>query len=244
MVKIDKHQYTKEEWHKIRDQRRLEKAIKRGEKPNPTKYNQYPTVSRATHQAFVLGNGTSRSDIPPDTLIPYGKIYGCNALYRHFVPDYLVAVDVKMVLEINKAKFQHKHQVYTNPNKAYHSMKELNFFNPSKGWSSGPTALWLASQHGYERIYILGFDYKGLNEGKKFNNIYADTPNYKKSLDGATFYGNWLRQTKQVIKENPNINYIRVKLAENYEPDELNTFTNYSSITIEDLKKQLNLPKN
>ena len=33
---------------------------------------------------------------------------------------------------------------------------KLNFFPPSKGWSSGPTALWLASQHGSKQILILG----------------------------------------------------------------------------------------
>ena len=241
MAKIDKHQYTKEEWHRIRDERRREKAIKRGLKPPLIKNDPHADVPRNKHQAFVLGNGTSRLEISSDELIPHGKIYGCNALYRSFVPDYLVAVDVKMILEINKAKYQHKHPVWTNPNKAYHSMKELNFFQPSKGWSSGPTALWFASQHGYERIYILGFDYKGLSDGKKFNNIYADTPNYKNSLDGATFYGNWLRQTKQVIKENPNINYIRVKLADNYEPEELNIFENYRAITVNQFKKQHNL---
>ena len=241
MVKIDKHQYTKEEWHRIRDARRREKAIKRGLKPPPVKNDPHANTKRSKHQAFVLGNGTSRADIIPDELIVHGKIYGCNALYRTFVPDYLVAVDVKMVLEINKAKFQHKHTVWTNPNKAFQSMKGLNFFQPSKGWSSGPTALWFASQHGYEKVYILGFDYKGLNEGSKFNNIYADTPNYKKSLDGATFYGNWLRQTKQVIKENPNIQYIRVKLADNYEPEELNIFLNYKTITVDQFKTQLNL---
>ena len=127
MVKIDKHQYTKEEWHRIRDARRREKAIKRGLKPPPEKNDPHANTKRSKHQAFVLGNGTSRADIIPDELIVHGKIYGCNALYRTFVPDYLVAVDVKMVLEINKAKFQHKHTVWTNPNKAFQSMKGLNF---------------------------------------------------------------------------------------------------------------------
>jgi len=203
--------------------------------------NQNATVECSEVKGYVLGNGPSRAYLDLNELQKDGIIYGCNALYRTFVPDYLVAVDVKMVLEINKAKFQHKHTVWTNPNKAFQSMKGLNFFAPSKGWSSGPTALWFASQHGYEKIYILGFDYKGLNDGSKFNNIYADTPNYKKSLDGATFYGNWLRQTKQVIKENPNIQYIRVKLADNFEPEELNIFLNYKTITVDQFKTQLNL---
>ena len=83
-----------------------------------------------------------------------------------------------------------------------------NFFNPSKGWSSGPTALWLASQHNHETIYILGFDYDGVDG--KFNNVYADTENYKKSHDHATYYGNWLRQTETVIKNNRETKYFRI----------------------------------
>ena len=78
-----------------------------------------------------------------------------------FDPDYLIAVDTKMILEINKAGYQHKHTVWTNPNRSF-NMNGFNFFQPSKGWSSGPTALWLASTHVTKHIYILGFDYQGL----------------------------------------------------------------------------------
>ena len=120
-------------------------------------------------------------------------------------------------------------------------MKNLNFFSPSKGWSSGPTALWLSAQHGYDTIYILGFDYKGLNDGKTLNNLFADTANYKKSTDGATFFGNWMRQTRSVIKENPKINFVRVIHPDNYDPEELNTFDNYTTIFIETFKKIYNL---
>ena len=54
--------------------------------------------------AFVIGNGESRKDIDLYPLKNYGKLYACNAVYRHFQPDYLVAVDVKMILEINQHK--------------------------------------------------------------------------------------------------------------------------------------------
>ena len=183
----------------------------------------------------MLGNGTSRKSIDLKQLNEHGTVYGCNALYREFDPDYLVAVDTKMILEINKAGYQHSHSVWTNPNRAYHQMNGFNFFNPSKGWSSGPTALWLASQHGYEKIYILGFDYRGTKE--KFNNVYADTPNYKKSQDGATFFGNWLRQTVSVIKEHKNIQYVRVIASDNYCPEELNKMSNLTTITVDDFMK-------
>lgn len=241
MAKIDKSQYSKSEWKIIKEQRRREKEEIRYNKDS----NKIETIQSSTknietnntNTAFVLGNGTSRSPIHPEDLRSYGNIYGCNALYRTFNPDYLVAVDTKMILEINKSGYQKKHEVWTNPNKAYQRMQGFNFFQPSKGWSSGPTALWLASQHGYETIYILGFDYRGLQDGKRLNNIYADTANYKKSTDGATFFGNWLRQTKSVIQEHSKIHYVRVIAPDNYQPDELNKFDNFSTITVENFQR-------
>ena len=72
--------------------------------------------------AFVLGNGTSRKSIDLNQLKEHGTVYGCNALYREFNPDYLVAVDAKMVIEINNNKYQHNHEVWTNPNRTYHQL--------------------------------------------------------------------------------------------------------------------------
>ena len=235
MAKIDKSQFTKKEWHKIREERRQEKRLK-------TLSQSIDPINKSSNNiAFVLGNGTSRKSIDLEKIKNIAKVYACNAVYRTFQPDYLVAVDVKMVLEINKAGYQHKNTVWTNPNKSYHRIKNLNFFNPSKGWSSGPTALWLAAEHGYETVYILGFDYKGLSEGRLLNNLYADTANYKKSTDGATFFGNWMRQTIAVIKQNPEIKFVRVIASDNYDPDELNTFDNYSTMFIDDFAKIFNI---
>ena len=50
--------------------------------------------------AFVIGNGQSRSHFNLNTLRGKGTIYGCNALYRDFMPDVLVATDDKMREEI------------------------------------------------------------------------------------------------------------------------------------------------
>jgi len=235
MTKIDKSLYSKEEWHKIRQERRNEKRLK-----NLSKTNNIENLS-SNDIAFVIGNGVSRLPIDLEKLKSIGKVYACNAVYRTFQPDFLVAVDVKMILEINKAGFQHKNQVWTNPNKSYERIKNLNFFSPSKGWSSGPTALWLATQHQYKKIYILGFDFRGSKEGRMFNNIYADTANYKKSTDGATFFGNWMRQTTSVIKQNTNIEYKRVIAPDNYCPEELNKFNNLENIFIEDFQQMFNL---
>lgn len=252
MSKIEKEKYTKRQFQLIRDQRRKEKEAERAKKEAEEErliYEENKKVleeQKAYYQekqksgvAFVLGNGVSRKPVPLDKLKQHGKVYGCNALYRHFEPDYLVAVDTKMIIEINKTGWQKKHEVWTNPNKAYMRFKNFNYFNPSKGWSSGPTALWLASEHKYEIIYILGFDYRGLAEGTKFNNVYADTHNYKKSTDTATFFGNWMRQTQSVIQSNINIKYVRVVSDTCYIPKDFAKYSNLKHINIREFMKIL-----
>jgi hypothetical protein len=189
--------------------------------------------------AFVLGNGTSRKSINLENLKSKGTVYGCNAIYREFEPDYLIAVDTKMILEINKAGFQHNHQVWTNKNKAYAQFTGFNYFNPSKGWSSGPTALNLASDHNNNELYILGFDYVGLDD--KVNNIYSGTPNYKKVSDRATFHGNWLKQTLIVCQKNTNKRYIRVLGDNPFIPKEFSVLNNLSHITVEEFKKTFDM---
>ena len=193
-----------------------------------------------TTSAFVLGNGTSRKSIDLNQLKEYGTTYGCNALYREFEPDFLIAVDTKMILEINKSGYQHSHSVWTNPNRAYHQMNGFDFFNPSKGWSSGPTALWLASTHNMQDIYILGFDYTGIDN--KINNVYSDTPNYKKSHDRATYHGNWLTQTCITCQKFSQKRYIRVVQQEDpFIPNEFSKIDNLSHITVEEFKKSFNI---
>ena len=175
--------------------------------------------NQRSNVAFVLGNGKSRLNVDPKNFQEQGVVYGCNALYREFAPDYLVAVDVKMVNEIIASGYHRTHQVWTNSNKGVSSKTNINFFNPHKGWSSGPTALWFASTHAHQTIYILGFDYQGV--GGKFNNVYADTFNYKKSTDAPTFHGNWLSQTEKVIKEFRQIKFVRVIEDGAFVPDQL-----------------------
>jgi hypothetical protein len=193
--------------------------------------------------AFVLGNGVSRSSIPPNLLSKYGKIYGCNALYREYRPDYLIAVDTKMIKEITEAGYHRNNEVWTNPNRYTREIQGLNLFNPNLGWSSGPSALNLASQHRYHTIYILGFDYEGIGKKSELvNNIYAGTHNYKKLNERATYFGNWTRQTSTCIKKNSKVKYIRVvESANSFVPDVLIGLPNLTHVTLESFKKKFGI---
>ena len=53
-----------------------------------------------TDKVFCIGNGESRNAFDLNKLKPHGKIYGCNALYRDFKPDYLVSGDAGVIKEI------------------------------------------------------------------------------------------------------------------------------------------------
>jgi hypothetical protein len=169
--------------------------------------------------AFVLGNGVSRLSANLFSLRDIGTIYGCNALYREFEPDHLIAVDVKMINEIIDSDYHKTHSVWTNKNRGVKTFEGVNVLHPHKGWSSGPSALWLATTHHFEEIYILGFDYQGLNG--KVNNVYAGTQNYKKAEQPATFFGNWSSQTEKVIKDNPNTLFYRVQGDTKFVPPNL-----------------------
>ena len=188
--------------------------------------------------AFVVGNGTSRRDIDVSLLLDQGTVYGCNALYRHITPHFLIAVDTKMVREIVATGYHLKNSVWTNPNSYSKSIEKLCIFNPSLGWSSGPSALNLATQHGFKKIYVLGFDYEGLGSDKEYvNNIYAGTENYKKIDERATYFGNWLRQTTNIITKNPEVKYFRViKDYNSFIPDSLRIHSNLKHITVTDFK--------
>ena len=179
--------------------------------------------------AFVLGNGRSRLAVDPKSLLTAGTVYGCNAQYREYEPHFLIAVDVKMVNEIIASGYHRNHQVWTNSNKGITTKSNVNFFTPHKGWSSGPTALWFAATQGHKEIYIFGFDYQGSNG--LFNNVYADTFNYKKSSDAATYFGNWLGQTEKVIAEFKHTQFYRVIEEGSFVPDKLGTLSNLSHIT-------------
>ena len=146
-------------------------------------------------------------------------------------------------MEIASHGYYKEHKVYTNPNKYSQTVEGLNLLNPNKGWSSGPTALWLASTHKYKTIYILGFDYLGIgSDNDKVNNLFADTKNYKRSDERATYYGNWVRQTTMTINTNPRTKYIRV--TENnrgFVPDQLKDLQNLYHQSIPEFVQKFSL---
>ena len=202
--------------------------------------------------AFVLGNGQSRKGIDPNNLKEKGTVFACNAVYRTHQPHWLVAVDPKMMLEIAETDYVVHNKVYSNYNRQYEKHQKLldhvTWSKPSLGWSSGPTALRLACEQGFKEIYILGFDYQGLavdaNKNRfNLNNIYGHTRNYKRSNDQATFFGNWMNQTKKCLQDFKDVQFHRVIPAGGYQPKGLEWKDNIDHPSTEEFLEKFNLTR-
>ena len=63
-------------------------------------------------RVFCIGNGESRKGFDLDKLKPFGKIYGCNAIHRDYMPDVLTAVDHGIMHEIYHAGVAQKIPCY------------------------------------------------------------------------------------------------------------------------------------
>ena len=158
-------------------------------------------------RAFVLGNGISRKDIDLHQLKKNGKIYGCNALYREFTPDVLIATDRPISEAIQNSGYALQNRFYTRrplPNLGAQKLTEKYH-----GFSSGPNAVGQAALDANTQIYLLGFD-MGPTKNNQFNNIYADTEFYKTSAHPPTFTGNWIKQLREIAEDFPQTQFYRV----------------------------------
>jgi hypothetical protein len=157
--------------------------------------------------AFVLGNGVSRSGLPLEHIQTLGKVYGCNALYREFTPDVLVATDRPISTLIQETGYSAKHKFYTR--KPIPGLGAVSVPKEYYGFSSGPNAVGIAAINQHVKIYMIGFD-MGPAINNQFNNMYAGTEFYKTPDSKPTFTGNWVKQLTTITKDFPNVQFVRV----------------------------------
>jgi hypothetical protein len=194
-------------------------------------------------KVFIIGNGESRQGIDLNGLKTYGPVFGCNALYREFEPDYLISVDRPMTEEINHSGYAKKHKVYVRYiDSCPDGVKLWDFINARMGWAAGPCAMELAAQPfkmGFNQptFYIIGFDLYGI--GGKINNIFKGTSNYKTSEKTEITCKNWIKQLDESFRENENIIFKKVGDMKDERPEIWNDIPNLHYISIEEMNKEL-----
>jgi len=168
--------------------------------------------AHAGQPAVVIGNGRSRSGYDLTSLEVV--TVGCNALYREFAPDYLIAQDLNMIIEIMSAGYADQHKVLVPGGDLRNALLKLDKWTEdypkmvvlSRTFNnSGNTALYLALLMGCDPVYLLGFDGRVMTDDGEQNNIYYGTKNYTTSYcDPFIEAWPWTNGFERAVKDFPN----------------------------------------
>ena len=164
----------------------------------------------------IIGNGESRIGIDFNQLDTY-KI-GCNAVYRDFNINCLVAVDRRMVEEAVDSNFSKP--IYTRKDWAssfapYVNVRTLPQLpykvelkqDDSWHWGSGPHACNLAATLRPKEIHLWGFDL--WSETETVNNVYKGTKNYDPATRHAIDPRFWIYQLARCFEHYPNTVWVQ-----------------------------------
>ena len=159
--------------------------------------------------AFIIGNGKSRLGFDLNKLRLYGTIYGCNALYREFHPDYLIAIDESMIDEI-RSQLQFPLDRFIEPE--FYEKFEPVALHPSGNVprsNAGMNAMLQAIRHGHTQLIMIGFDFIVASEDVGTSNIFEGTKNYEGNTK-ASFAdnANRMRFLNWFIDQNKEVDFI------------------------------------
>lgn len=188
--------------------------------------------------AFVLGNGISRQGIDLDKARNTGPIYGCNALYRDYTPDCLIATDTPIAEAIQHSGYAQKNRFHTrNPLPGLGAKRVPQKYH---GYSSGPLAVGIAAHDKHNVIYLLGFDL-GPTLDNRFNNIYASTEFYKSAAAVPTYTRNWVNQIIEISKDFPHTQFTRIMGKTTAHVEEFKNSHNIHAMNMEEFLKRLTI---
>ena len=147
-------------------------------------------------KVFCIGNGESRKGFDLEILRKHGTIYGCNALYRDFMPDVLTAVDQGIMHEIYHAGVAQKIPCYFRdwtkvPAMTFESvvMNGADDLEVKKHLKD----IVLENERGNSQEYVYhGTSLKGIVEMIKRNG-----ENYKKNVNVAQIKVSWIKEPDQ-----------------------------------------------
>ena len=153
-------------------------------------------------RVFCIGNGESRIGFDLEKLRPHGKIYGCNAIYRDFMPDVLTAVDHGIMHEIYHAGVAQKIPCYFRdwtkvPAMTYEPMLMGGITNLEEAKEALDKVL-ISNDRGDSQEYVMhGSKLSGVidlikREPNKFNKDIIKLQ--KKEINHATIKVSWIKE--------------------------------------------------
>lgn len=182
--------------------------------------------------AICLGNGESRTAYSTKNfnntnkrkiLRYYNVMYGCNAIYRDWQPDFLIVSKQSMAARIPKEM----HDVVFASQEIMRRYDNFNLMPGGSRMDAGSSAAYLAAFHGAKRVFLFGYD--GQPDLEKNNNIYAGSEFYDSEKEKINDKS-WVRNLKNVIETYDNVEFLRVTTDQNPSYRRLHKLPNYKII--------------
>ena len=209
--------------------------------------------NQISNKAVVLGNGPSRLELNPNLfnllkdhrggLLAAGALqtYGCNAITRDFIPDFVVAND-EVAHELVNSGACEKTIIYGTAAMVLKYPGKFYLVPQQPTWDMGAIAAYLACFDGHQTVYLMGFDcYDGHGAEHHTYNVYVDTPGYP-SADSPNTEAFFVKTLTQVIQTYNNVEFVRVMPADTYSiPDAWKYLLNLRQISFNTFVHEVDL---
>lgn len=194
--------------------------------------------THTTTQAVAIGNGDSRANFNLQLISDHRggilavdklQTYGCNALYRDFTPNFLIAVGDTIISEIASNGYANDNIVYTNAKSLLEHSGKFYLIPQNLSFDAGSLATYMACFDGHTKVFLIGYDQYDDAVGA-VNNIYKDTNGYPTSQDtqNAKFFSLTLYN---VMTTYPQVEFVRVMPESTWwTPPELQPLPNFRQI--------------
>jgi hypothetical protein len=201
-----------------------------------------------SNQAIVIGNGPSRLQLNLNLIKNHKggllsrerlQSYGCNALYRDFAPDFLVAVGKDIVKEIYNSEYPTNNVVYTNGINILENPGKFHIIPQDPGWNAGSIATYMACFDGHKKVFLVGFD--GQDTPGYNSNVYADTAGYAPARSGSSeeFFN---LSMLEVFTTYNDVEFVRVMPGRNAPiPEDWKFCANFRQISYENFRTEADL---
>lgn len=166
----------------------------------------------SNNPAFIIGNGESRRNFDLNDIKGVAPIFGCNAIYRDFSPDWLVAVDQGVIDEISSSNFPIEYTLFPRSKAEEYEPADMH---PGRNRyprnNSGMYAMQRAIEKDHNVLLCLGFDFLINDSYLSCTNLFAGTKNY-----GAETHANFednagrIRYLEWFARKNKDVVFIFV----------------------------------
>ena len=175
------------------------------EELRPDMYSYLNLTSGRT--AYIIGNGQSRTGL--DLNVLDGDVWGCNALFRDYTPDYLTIVDVSIMGECCESRYPKYNNCYFSGE--WEDPLGFEEYNIIKGTMGVPVKEWIDPSHskvtmhgkGNGNVGILEMQAIGIEDDYKISSVGGPDDDY-------LLFENWFAGTTAAAMASLNHDYDNV----------------------------------